>query len=250
MKTTLIVPTFNEADGVKVMMPCIKKSWVNQILIVDGGSTDGTLEYLKKHGCDFFIQKERGYGAGVREAIGRAGGEIIIEFTPDGNSLPEKIPELTNKMKEGHDMVIASRYKDGARSYDDNTLTRFGNWFFTTLINILFGAHYTDTQVAFRAYRKSSYEKTKEQMDAKGLTWCGQLSIVFWRNGLKVAEIPADEPKRIGGKRKMNPLKTGWKIFVLILKERFRRQNTDARRNSMVVKNKRSSGSTIRSCPA
>jgi glycosyltransferase involved in cell wall biosynthesis len=222
MKTTLIIPTKDEIEGVKAVMPRINRRWADQIIVVDANSTDGTLEYLRKRKYRIVLQKRRGYGAGIKEAMEHARGGIIIEFTPDGNSIPEKIPALVRKMGEGYDLVIASRYKDGAKSYDDDILTRFGNRFFTELINLLFGSSYTDTQVAFRAYRRECYEKVKEKMDADGLTWCGQISIVFRKNKFRICEIPADEPKRIGGKRKMSPVKTGWAILSLIIRERFR----------------------------
>lgn len=82
-------------------------------------------------------------------------GDIVLTFSPDGNSIPEFIPELINKMKEGCDMVIVSRYLDDAKSDDDDFITGFGNWLFTKTINVLHGGHYTDAMVIFRAYRDS-----------------------------------------------------------------------------------------------
>ena len=69
MKTTLVIPTKNEIDGMKAIMPKIKKEWVDQILIVDGNSTDGTIEYAKEHGYEIMIQKTKGIGNGYREAF-------------------------------------------------------------------------------------------------------------------------------------------------------------------------------------
>ena len=56
MKITLLIPTLNEIEGMKAIMPRIKKEWIDQILIVDGGSIDGTVEYAKKNG--YFIDKQ------------------------------------------------------------------------------------------------------------------------------------------------------------------------------------------------
>ena len=218
MKTTLIIPTLNEIEGVRKTLPRIKRKWVSEIIIVDGGSTDKTVEYLKKHDYVVLFQERKGYGAGIQYALKHAKGDIIIEFTPDGNSIPEKIPELIQKVKEGYDLVIASRYKEAAKSYDDDILTGFGNRFFTFLTNLIFGSSYTDTLVGFRAYRKSISEKLG--MDAEGFAWPLQSSIRFFKYGYKVAEIPADEPKRIGGGRKMQPFGTGLSILSMLLKER------------------------------
>jgi hypothetical protein len=61
-------------------------------------------------------------------------GDVVITFSPDGNSIAELIPELVNKMKEGYDMVIVSRYLNEAKSEDDDIITAFGNWLFTKTV--------------------------------------------------------------------------------------------------------------------
>ena len=121
------------------------------------------------------------------------------------------------KVNEGYDLVIGSRYLAGAQSDDDDWLTAFGNWLFTTAVNILFGSSYTDVLVGFRAFRRK--EALYLALDAPGLSWPCQSSIRFARAGFRVTEIPASEPKRIGGIRKMRPFKTGWEIVKLILRD-------------------------------
>ena len=223
MKTTLLVPTVNEIEGMKIIMPRIKKEWVDEILIIDGGSTDGTLEYAKSN-PDYIVVSQRSGGLpdSYWEAMEVASGDIIITFSPDGNSVPERIPALVNKMKEGFDMVIVSRFREGARSEDDDWVTAFGNWMFTKTINLLFGGHYTDTLVIFRAWRKEVLSLCS-QLDAKNSGLEPHMAIQCAKRRLKVGEIPGDEPKRIGGVRKMNPLRNGWGIVVLIFKEFFSR---------------------------
>lgn len=219
IKTTVIIPTLNEIDGVRAVLHKINKSWVDEIIIVDGGSKDGTVEYCRQNNYFVHIQKSKGYGGAILEGVRLAQGDIIIEFTADGSSLPEKIPELISKIHEGYDLVVASRYRDGAVSYDDDSLTKIGNWFFTKLVNLLFRSSYTDVLIGFRACRKESLESLN--MDARGLSWVAQSSIRFVKHGLRIGEIPADEPARIGGKRKMRPFKTGWEILSCIIKEYF-----------------------------
>src|SRR3989338_5585524 len=153
MTTTLLVPTLNEINGMKTVMPKIKPEWCDQILVVDGQSTDGTVEYARKQGYDVVIQKKRGMRNAYMEALPHVKGDVILTFSPDGNSIPELIPDCINKMKEGYDMVIVSRYAKGAKSEDDDMVTGFGNWLFTSLINVLHGGHYTDAMVMYRAYK-------------------------------------------------------------------------------------------------
>ena len=100
MRTTLLIPTLNEIEGMKVIMPKIHKDWVDEIVVADGGSTDGTYEYAKAQGYKVFRQTGKGIPNAYREALPQTIGDIIITFSPDGNSLAEKIPELIEKMKE------------------------------------------------------------------------------------------------------------------------------------------------------
>jgi len=209
----------NEIDGMREIMPEIKKEWVDQILIVDGNSTDGTIEYAKEHGYEIMIQKTKGIGNGYREALPLIKGDIIIIFSPDGNSVPEKIPEVVEKMKEGYDLLIVSRYLQGAKSYDDDFFTKIGNKIFTTTINLLFGGRYTDSLVIFRAYKKSLINDLK--IDAKHMTFEEQISIRAAQKKLKITEIPGDEPQRIGGERKIRVFKTGLTLFLEIFKNFF-----------------------------
>ncbi|MDA2925944.1 glycosyltransferase family 2 protein [Acidobacteria bacterium AH-259-G07] len=209
----------NEIEGMKKIMPRIKKHWVDEILIIDGGSTDGTFEYAKSN-PDYITVKQQSEGLtdSYWEALKVATGDIIITFSPDGNSVPERIPELISKMKEGYDMVVVSRYREAAKSEDDDMVTAFGNWMFTKMINILFGGHYTDTLVMFRAWKRDVLALCSK-IDAKRAGLEPHLSIQCAKRKLRVGEIAGDEPKRIGGVRKMSPLKNGWGVLVLIFKE-------------------------------
>ncbi len=203
----------------KVIMPRIKKEWCDELIIVDGGSTDGTIEYARENGYPIFIQKEKGVGAAFKEAMEKATGDIVIIFSPDGNSVPEKIPELIEKMKSGYDIIIVSRYLDGAKSYDDDVITAFGNWFFTNLMNFLFGSKFTDVFVMFRAYKRDSIKMLN--IDTKNCSWGSLILIRATRKKFKIGEIPGDEPPRIGGNRKMSPLKNGYRELFAFLKEFF-----------------------------
>ena len=137
-QVTLLILSLNEVEGMKAIMPRIARDWVDEILVIDGGSTDGTLEYCRRHGYRVELQKRRGLRFAVSEGVEQASGDIVITFSPDGNSVPERIPDLIRKMGQGYEMVIVSRYKDGARSQDDSLVTRFGNWMFTFMHNLLY----------------------------------------------------------------------------------------------------------------
>ncbi len=220
IKTTLFIPTFNEVVGARLIMPRVKREWVDEIIVVDGGSTDGTVEYFKEIGIPVIRQKSKGICDAYWECIEAATGDIIISFSPDNNSLPEAIPSLVAKMKEGYEMVIASRYLDGAKSEDDDFVTAFGNWMFTKIVNLLFGGNYTDSLVMFRAFRKDL--PTRLYMGDRDIPVFEMLLCIRCaKQKLKTAEIPADEPKRVGGIRKMRPIYNGLCLLWVIVKEVF-----------------------------
>ncbi len=231
MKVTLLVLTLNEIEGMKQIMPGIKKEWCNQIIIVDGGSTDGTTEWAKIHGYSVYIQKQPGFRHAYTEVLPFVEGDVILTFSPDGNSIPELIPTLIDKMKDGYDMVIVSRYLGSAKSKDDDIITAFGNWLFTKTINLLHRGHYTDAMVIFRAYKKKIiYEleldkdagySTAEKLFKTKISWEPLLSVRAAKRKLKVAEIPGDEPPRIGGERKLKVLKWGAAYYFQFIREVF-----------------------------
>jgi len=231
MKTTLIVPTLNEIDGMKAIMPQIPKDWCDQIIILDGGSTDGTIEYAREQGYFVYIQKQKGFRHAYTEVLEHIEGDVVITFSPDGNSLVEKIPPLIEKMKEGFDMVIVSRYLQDAKSEDDDIVTSFGNWLFTNTINFLHGGKYTDAMVIFRAYKTQMiYDlelhtdaayTTAEKLFCTKISWEPLLSVRAAKKKLKVAEIPGDEPPRIGGERKLQVIRWGGAYFFQFLREVF-----------------------------
>lgn len=231
MKTTLLVLTLNEIEGMKAIMPQIQRDWCDQTIVVDGGSTDGTIEWARGQGYEVYIQSRPGFRHAYNEVLPYVAGDVIVTFSPDGNSIPELIPVLIDKMKEGYDMVIASRYLGNAKSEDDDVVTGFGNWLFTRTVNLLHGGRYTDAMVIFRAYHKQivyDLELNKddgyalaEKLFRTRISWEPLLSVRAAKRKLKVTEIPGDEPPRIGGERKLKVLKWGAAYYFQFLREVF-----------------------------
>lgn len=231
MKVTLLVPTLNEIDGMKTVMPKVNRDWVHQILVIDGQSTDGTVEYAKEQGYDVVVQQKKGMRNAYMEALPHVTGDVILTFSPDGNSIPELIPECIKKYEEGYDMVIVSRYAEGAKSYDDDAITAFGNKLFTTSISLLHGFHYTDAMVIYRIYStkliqeldldKDESYATEEKLFGTNISWEPLLSIRAAKRGLKIAEIPGDEPARDGGERKLQVLRWGAAYMYQNIREIF-----------------------------
>lgn len=214
MKVTLVVQTRNEITGLKVIMPQIKKEWCDQIIILDGNSADGSAEWCEANGYKVFKQKSRGGWDAYKELFqsGIIQGDIVITMSPDGNCMTEAIPKLIKKMNEGYDMVVASRYKDLAISYDDTKLSGFVNRTFTNLINRLCHTEFTDSLGIYRAYKRGLpiefgldrepnwYLRQLMKMTTL-VSWEIALSMRCGKKRKRIGEIASDEPLRIDDNR-------------------------------------------------
>jgi glycosyltransferase involved in cell wall biosynthesis len=224
----LVVPTLNEIAGMRVIMPRVSKEWFDQILVVDGGSTDGTLEYATENGYSVVRQKRRGMRNAYLDMLPHATGDVLITFSPDGNSIPELLPNLVSEMRKGYDMVIVSRYLGRARSHDDTRFTGFANMVFTRAIDAFFRARYTDAMVIFRAYRRELIHvleldsdlayRLPEKVAGIQISWEMVMSIRCAKLKLKVGEIPGDEPPRIDGVKKVH-FRWGFGYVFQVLQE-------------------------------
>lgn len=218
MRVSILILTLDELEGISSILPRIKKEWYHDLVIVDGGSTDGTFEYVKEQGYFIFRQVKKGFGAAITEGAEKLTGDMIIVLSPDGNSIPELIPKITDKMNQGYDIVVASRYREGAKSYDDDMVTALGNRMFTALVNLFFRANITDSLVMYRAYKKSVIEEfSKTGVNTWGLQPLARAA----KRKMKIGEIPGDEPARIGGVRKMMPIRNGLSELGAIVRELF-----------------------------
>jgi len=239
-RTTLLVMTLNEVEGMRQIMPHVERDWVDQILVLDGGSTDGTVEWAKEQGYDVYVQKAPGFRSAYLEVWPRIQGDVVVYFTPDGNSIPGAIPQLLDKVEEGYELVIASRYLGGAHSDDDDPVTAFGNWMFRTLTNLLLrkngSARMTDPLVMLRALRKDLPQRLGldrpepfERLEKFFKTRVDWIPLMSWRalkSGVRWCEIPADEPARVGGERKLKVFQWGAVYLTQLLIESTRRRQT------------------------
>ena len=228
MTLTLFVPVLNEIDGLRAFMPGIPPGLFSQILVVDGQSVDGSADWARSQGYDVYVQQKRGIRNAYIEAWPLITGEYVITFSPDGNCLVKDLAVIAAKLADGYDMVIASRYADGARSYDDSFVTGFGNWMFTTLINTIHGGHYTDAMTIYRGYRTSLFREldlheeisyAPEKLFATVIGIEPLLSIRAAKRRLRICDVPSDEPKRLHGERKLQIIRWGSAYLSQVLRE-------------------------------
>ena len=217
MKTSIIIPAINEVGAIGKVLEEIPRGIAGEIIVVDNHSTDGTQELVRKMGYRIIQQKGKGFGAAITSGIEEAKGEIMLVINADGSQNPKDIPRLLEKIDEGYDLVLASRYLPGAGSDDDTFLHYCGNKIFTWLCNKLYKDGISDSLYFFLAAKKQIFEKIKLKSPNTG--YAIELPIKVHKAGFKIAEIPSFEKKRAAGKAKMNTYIGGFQVLLTLLKQ-------------------------------
>jgi glycosyltransferase involved in cell wall biosynthesis len=212
----LLLPTLNELKGLEAILPHLDRALVDDIIIIDGGSTDGTIEYANEMGLTMVSQLRPGLHYAIFDVAQALHHDYLIEFSPDGNCKVEQLPELIAKLREGYDHVVVSRYLDHAVSEDDHVITAFGNWMFSRLMRPLASFPVTDTLNIYRGYRREILLDPDLEFYMKGPVLEPLITGMCALRGRRAAEIPGDEPVRIGGVTKRSILYNGSMVLWMI----------------------------------
>lgn len=224
MKKTLVILTLNEIEGLKALYDRIPFDAADEIIAVDGGSTDGTLEFFRDKNVPVIVQENPGRGEAFRVGLRRSSGDVLLYFSPDGNEDPMDIPILYSKIEQGFDLAIASRFMPGAANEEDDQIFRFRAWVnqaFTHAANFIWnsGEYIHDTINGFRAVRRNTLKQLNT--DEVGFPIEYQMTIRAMKLRKKIGEIPTVEGKRIGGEVKAESFPVGWGHVKVFFQEIF-----------------------------
>lgn len=219
MKTiSIVVPTLNESKNIKYLFSNIP-DFVDEIVVVDGNSTDGTRDEVIKYRNDakIIIENRLGKGQALKTGFENASGDIVVIMDADGSHDPKELPRLLEPVLDGYDASHGSRLLPGGGSNDFSVFRKLGNRMFVSLVNYMYGSEYTDLCYGYRAFKKDAIDKMT--CTSKGFEIETEQSIRVRKAGLKVKEIPSFESQRIHGNSNLNSFKDGWRILDVIVRE-------------------------------
>ena len=213
-KLSIILPAKNEEYGLGIILPELREKFSGQeIIVVDDGSTDATVDICMKHDVTVVSHPYSiGNGAAVKTGARHASGETLVFMDADSQHKPSDINALLLKMDEGFDMVV------GARS--DSSQASFGrliaNRLYNQIASIVVGHKIEDLTSGFRAVKASKFKEFLYLLP-NGFSYPTTSTMAFFRNGYSVAYHPIHANQR-KGKSHIKPLKEGLRFLLIIVK--------------------------------
>jgi glycosyltransferase involved in cell wall biosynthesis len=202
LPVSVIVPAWNEAESIGRVLSAIPQGMVDEVLVVDGGSTDETVALALACGARVIQEPRRGYGRACATGAEKARGDILIFLDADGADDPAGIPLLLAPINTGQvDLVLGSRLAGRMEAGAMPWHQKAGNWLSAALISVMYGCRLTDLS-PFRAVRKSSLENLHMREMTYG--WPVEMIVKAARRGWRMVEVPVGYRPRLGGRSKIS----------------------------------------------
>lgn len=219
-RTAVIIPVLNEEDSLPLVLDAIPKDLVDEVVVVDNGSTDRSVEIARAHGATVVEEEHRGYGAACLRGIAATEDyEMLVFLDGDYSDYPEDMHELLPPVvADEADLVIGSRMVNRESRRALLPQSRFGNQLAAVLMRILFGIRCTDLG-PFRVIRRSSLVAL--QMQDRDFGWTVEMQLRARLKGIRVTERPVRYRKRVGKSKITGTLSGTLKASYKILKTIF-----------------------------
>ncbi len=230
MILSIIVPVFNEKNTIEQVIKRINSiplSFEKEIIVVDDGSSDGTLEILKRikkeHNFSLLEHREnRGKGAAIRTAIPLITGDMVIIQDADLELNPKDYPALTKPILEGKaDVVYGSRILNKEEKNAKKKWSFFlGGKLLTFLANFLYGANITDESIGYKVFRAGILKNIDLEYDR--FEFCPEITAKVAKKGIKIYEVPVSYNPRTKKEGKKIKARDGLKAIWVLIKYRFK----------------------------
>jgi glycosyltransferase involved in cell wall biosynthesis len=224
-KISVIIPAFNEENGVGQVIQEIPKHVVSEIIVVNNASTDNTEQVALRHGATVLHEPVPGYGRACLKGIdylrkSNTPPDVVVFLDADHSDYPEEISKLVEPIeRDGVDLVIGSRALGTKERGSMTPQQIFGNWLATRLLKMFYGVKFTDLG-PFRAIR---FDKLIElNMQDKTYGWTVEMQLKAAKLGMACVEVPVGYRKRIGFSKISGTIKgtilAGYKIITTLFR--------------------------------
>ena len=217
-RVSVVIPAKNEERNLGWVMRRMPAE-IDEVILVDGDSTDRTIEVVLSIRADAVVVKDRvpGKGAALRAGFAAATGDYVVMLDADGSMDPQEIHRFVAALDDGHDLAKGSRFLDGAGTADISPLRQFGNAVLMIFANVLFRTRQTDLCYGYAAFRREPILALS--LDADGFEIESQLFLRSIANGLSVTEVPSFEAPRRFGTSNLHTFRDGSRVLRSIVRE-------------------------------
>lgn len=220
---SVVIPALNEAENLEHVLPLLSQPavapMIYEVILVDGRSTDGTIERACELCPEIRIvtQKGKGKGAALRTGFEAAHGSIIVMLDADGSTSPLEIPCFVGALMAGADFAKGSRFLQGGGTADMPLYRKLGNWGFVLMVRIFFGGSYSDLCYGYNAFWSSVLPSL--ELDGDGFEIETMMNVRALKAGLRITEVPSFEAARIYGEGRLRTFPDGWRVLKTIFRE-------------------------------
>ena len=231
---SVVIPALNEERNVPHVLARIPRD-IHQVILVDGESTDNTVEAARNARPDVFVvqQTRRGKGNALACGFEAATGDVIVMLDADGSADPGEMPTFVDALVDGADFAKGTRFALGGGSSDITKLRRIGNDVLTAVFNRCYGRRYSDLCYGYNVFWRYclpvlGLDATTPPPPGGAKLWGDGFEVEtlihvrIAQAGLRVAEVPSYEYPRLHGVSNLNATRDGLRVVRTMLAERRR----------------------------